>query len=93
MAVYFIKPAAVSARVITALTSMLRRRGSCFGGSGRGSSVVNGHNTLERSGIGADDGASIGETVGISFALGDSAAAGLGCAAFGCAALGCAALD
>ncbi len=77
---YFIRPAAVSARVMTAPTSMVRRGFGCFGfgcGVGRCSSVVSGHSTFERSGTGADTGeADTGETAGISLALGE--------AAFGC---------
>src|ERR1700759_430562 len=68
---YFINPAAVSARVITAPTSMPRRRGSRCG-VGRGCKVVSGHNTLERSGVDRCAGAEIGDTCGISFALGES---------------------
>src|SRR6267142_75508 len=61
---YFIRPAAVSARVMTAPTSIPRRRGSC-GGSGRRPdsgprlSVVSGQSTAARSGTCAGAGAAI----------------------------------
>ena len=43
--IHFIRPAAVSARVMTLPTSMPRRRGGCGGGSAGRATVVSGHNT------------------------------------------------
>ena len=57
---------------------MPRRRGLRLGCLGRGSDVASGHNTFEISGIGAGTGACIGDTTGISLALGDSAVATFG---------------
>jgi hypothetical protein len=70
---YFIRPAAVKARVMTAPTSSPPPR-SAFGFNGGvegGFAAASGRNTLLRSGTGGE----IGEASGISLALGDSAAA------------------
>src|SRR5438477_12867167 len=81
---YFIRPAAVSARVITALTS-IGRRGFCGSrfGSGVRSPLAACHNAFDRFGIWIGSGEGIGDTNGISFALGESTTDILGAAGFG----------
>jgi hypothetical protein len=69
VALYFMSPAAVRARVITAPTSMPRRRLGC--GAAAGFSAFNGHRTMLRLGTSVDT----GDASGISLALGDSIAA------------------
>src|ERR1700692_1712730 len=66
---YFIRPAAVSARVMTAPTAMARR--PCWRGRlGARITVASGHSTWETSGIGTDAGGGIGMTFAASAAGG-----------------------
>jgi hypothetical protein len=71
---YFLKPAAMSTRVIAAPTLIAWRRG-ILGGAGGGLSVAVGRSVA--SGVGAGTCSGIGDTVGINLALGESSAAGL----------------